>query len=457
MVRVDADERPRRAVIKSVVALLLVVGGALVTVGGCAASSVNPAYKAKVDSVVAAQGHRTRQVPASASLEAPHWKLGQWALYKRKRVRTVPYNRAGVGYEKLSVVAEDSCGTWIEVLQQSYEHRWKWMICMRSTPSVPADSRAALELLQMVISQQDDDAPTVVDFRGGQHPDYKRELEPMLSSLIGHPSPASAAPPRDEVDVPAGHFSGALRERGGDPSFTITSWYHQDVPFEGTVKRETSDGLEVVLLDYGHDGASSIIPELATTAVSAPAAPSSSPAESNDPLRGGFLAVGVGFAGAFGLSNDSHETGPQLLLQAGAAISCNLQLVAQLFTSEGSPHSTAPTVRTDYGTLALGLRWTPLRSRAAKNHGLVGLGRYFDPAALYAQLGVGLGIRDRTSYDAKADVVSTFGPSAQLAIGWLPSHGRDYAFGFEVRGELTRYGDLTRRAFDTTIVFQFKR
>jgi hypothetical protein len=210
-----------------------------------------PKYKGDVDRVLAAHAGPAPQVAAPTALEPQPWRVGQWALYKTSQ-------GGDVGYEKDSVVAQTACGIWIERLVQSYEHRSLWKSCWASDPS--AGTRA-IDRIQVVVMQVDDRHPIVVDFRDGKNAQLRHTLDGVLMRLLWK---VDANLPREDVDVPAGHFAQTARSTTtvsmGAKSFDFTAWVHPEVPLGGLVKGRASDGTDALLLAYGQDGATSVLP-----------------------------------------------------------------------------------------------------------------------------------------------------------------------------------------------------
>ena len=223
-----------------------------------------PRYKGDVDRVLAAHAAGRRQVAAPVDLEPQSWKVGQWALYKTSQ-------NGNVGYEKRSIVAETACGIWFEVLEESYKHRSVSKVCFRTMPDVTGDPGAdarQVELVQIIVLQRDDRPAIVMDFRDGKNArmwalvfEVAGAVAPALSSLQWR---GKTNLPREDLDVPAGHFAQTARlsatVTAGAKAIEVTGWVHPDVPLHGTVKFHTSDGTDVALLGYGQEGATSALP-----------------------------------------------------------------------------------------------------------------------------------------------------------------------------------------------------
>jgi hypothetical protein len=179
---------------------------------------------------------------------------------------------------------------------------------------------------------------------------------------------------------------------------------------------------------------------LATTAVDLAAA-DPDVVEEHSPLRESFASVGTGYM-------RDEEPGDRLeekyvVLQLGQRLTKNLVLVEQgLFSWEEAKNVGPTMIRENRMVLTAGLRWTPFRP--APNLGtLWAPWRYYDPKAVYVRAGVGVDIRDRTTFAAMKTTTQLTGPVAELAIAWLPLQGRDYALGYEVRAAAARHdGDI---------------
>ena len=215
---------------------------------GCGANAPN------VDEVIASH-HHERTIAAPAARTMRPWQVGQWALYKVT-------SGAEVGTLRRAVVAQDTCGLWIETVAQSHHGRTVMKACYRAQPT-SADPAAAMDALQAVMVREGT-RTIVVDFRDGKNPASKHVMEARLRDSI---TLAWESPPSEELStvvVPAGRFEGAAhvisRAWVEQSMHTADAWLHPDVPLGGDVKVTSTDGSTEELLDYGLTGAKSELP-----------------------------------------------------------------------------------------------------------------------------------------------------------------------------------------------------
>ncbi|MEP6861210.1 MAG: hypothetical protein ABJE66_11340 [Deltaproteobacteria bacterium] len=138
------------------------------------------AYKSDVDRTLLVAPTPDRQIAAVGPL-APHpWKVGQWATYRTP----------DPGYETLSVVAIDTCGTWLSFEQATYSFHTRWLICMRAPGSDQTPN--PVDLVQLVIVKADDGTPALLDFRasGDKLVSAVRGSQ-TFSRIVGHLMPAA--------------------------------------------------------------------------------------------------------------------------------------------------------------------------------------------------------------------------------------------------------------------------
>jgi hypothetical protein len=238
-------------------------------------------------------------------LEPKPWKVGQWVLYKRR-------HGTEVGYEKLSVVADDPCGLWIEQVIQDHDGRWTSTFCVH----VPNWPRTAGAELQVLITQGKGEEPAVFDFRNGQKTAERSRFDWVVSRVSASWRAAHQLP-RETIRVPAGRFSDALKVVTADGA--STRWSHPEVPFDGMVKQHATDGsIENVLLAYGDTGATSVLPELAEQ-LRAALTPKEPP-----PF---FFGFGAGLTWVSGTGADASRANA-LVGHAGLRVASELDLVA---------------------------------------------------------------------------------------------------------------------------------
>jgi len=223
----------------------------LVFVAGCFGPSVQPAYQKDVEVTLAAHAPGARDI-APEPLRLQPWKPGQWALY-----RTSDHGK--IGYEKLSVVAADDCGVWIEQVRQDAYHRSVSKICYRGTPTLSiADT---MDLVQVLITQGDTGRPVVWDLRA--NPQAKQGMRMLVQSLVSVGWIGNEQLAREDVTVGAGRFLGAARYPATvNALFTtieVTSMIHPAVPVWGIVRTTASTGVTSELVDFGQEGATSVL------------------------------------------------------------------------------------------------------------------------------------------------------------------------------------------------------
>ena len=202
-----------------------------------------PNYQADIDKTLAMHPGDHHEVAAPATLTLQPWKVGQWALYKVTR-------NADVGYIDVSIMAQDTCGIWLHQVTQSSAHRLDVRVCYESMPAKADDH------VQIVRVKVDENETRVVDFK-----DHDPKAEELKKAVLAYTTSFpvdwhdNATLPREDLDLPAGHFTQSVRSTGTSvlPSGASEStvWSHPDVPIGGTIKVSTDNGTELVLLAYG--------------------------------------------------------------------------------------------------------------------------------------------------------------------------------------------------------------
>ena len=220
---------------------------------------INQAYKKSVDELLAQHPDKSENVPAPAELTPQPWTVGQWALYKVT-------DKYGAGYERLSVVAQDDCGIWVETVRLSYAQKSVSKVCYERMPwdqDVDAAVSEAIDLVKIMITQSEGNQPQVIDFRSGQGAGMKMLMKGVVKNMyfewwLGDDRP------RETVAVPAGSFADTVRVEAkmslGIMSVKSTGWAHPAVPVNGSVKVVSKD-YESVLLDFGQEGARTELPD----------------------------------------------------------------------------------------------------------------------------------------------------------------------------------------------------
>jgi hypothetical protein len=299
---------------------------AVVVLVACAA---RPPYRDDITAAVTAR-RPARQIAAPVDGIAPRpWKVGQWALYKI-------VHGDEVVLEKLAVVAEDTCGIWIEQIRIAAYRRWSVKLCFRAGG---LDSRTAtFDAIQLAIAQRDDEPPQVIE-----RADRIRRARIFPVHFLHARWRDDRAGVREDVHVDAGVFAQASRVVHED----ATLWFHPDVPFGGIVRGRSSGGTETTLLDYGGEGAASAIAALARP-------------QPRRPLRM-TASLGIGFGGLTG-AGDAATTNA---VMAGALVGYRLTGCLDLAVGlDGTIASDAgePGVEQRAGVLTVGLQWYPFRA-----------------------------------------------------------------------------------------------
>jgi hypothetical protein len=241
--------------------LALVFALALVACGG---PQIKAAYKTDVDTTLSSQRGDQRAL-GRAALEPMPWKVGQWAMYKT-------IDKGKPGYEKYSIVAQDDCGIWLEHVAQDYYRRSITKVCYSRMPWMPDGNgnyvAQIMDLVEVMISQGDTGQPQVWDFR--QNPQMRESIKMMVSTMIDFDWRGKEALAREDVNVPAGSFSGAATWAVSATilwkTVTVNMRIHAEVPIYGIVRSQSSEGRVSELVDYGESGA---VTALATPTASA--------------------------------------------------------------------------------------------------------------------------------------------------------------------------------------------
>ena len=388
---------------------------------GCAHSYVNPAYKADVDRVFAAHAGSNRQIAAPATIEPKPWKVGAWALYRRGGSSV---QMGDEGYERISVVAEDPCGTWVLDESHGYYDQHSWMICLRPVAAGPTDASIdPVELVQVAIWESNGGSPWIVDFRNGQNAAYRTVVTAVASRLLPDPGLDRADLPREDVDVPAGHFAQAIRTTEMlDPKTQLrfARWSHPDVPFDATVKSSTSDGRERVLLAYGDDGATSVVPSLASALASA---------MQPKPTPSSFLGIGFGFGSLTGHAGEQSSRADKAGVVLGMRVASKLDLIGEVGVVDQADYSPDPLRSLSTFAVLLGVRWAPFRlAHLQPRFGFAGA------AAFYAQADLGYTELWRRSMD-DVDTLAR-GLVVGAAVGWIGCQGTVWAIGLELNDHI---------------------
>ena len=216
--------------------------------------SIVPELKSDTDSFLAKLGQSKRSVKAAGSLDVQAWKVGQWALYATTDDEGRP------GYERLSVVRQDSCGIWLQIERQTYFNRQLQQICYKRMPKPPGDVRKAvddaLDMVQVMKTKVDDNPTQVIDLRA--MPGMKFMMRSVAQGIVTGVWLDPKAP-QETKTVRGGTFEGAVKMNVTATILFVTvqatTWSHPDVPVNALVKSVTDSGYTQELLDYGATGA----------------------------------------------------------------------------------------------------------------------------------------------------------------------------------------------------------
>ena len=382
-------------------------GAAGVVLLGVASCAVRQPYRAHVDHVLATSERRGVEIPAPTTLEPKPTQLGQWVLYQTRHGDVV-------GYERFSVVALDGCGIWIHHEILEYRGRWRWTFCVRPgagrrTDVLAADLGAALDSLQVVISQMDQQpGPVVFDARYRRDAGSRAGFEGIVARLVLPPWRGQPEPAREDLEVPAGRVVQAVKLTSQDGG--VTRWWHPAVPFDGMVRELASDGsAEKVLLAYGHRDAASVLPDLAAARSAAP------------PGRV-FASLGIAEFGRLG-GGDREASSETIGITSrlGGRVSSALDLIASIVALDYQLAD--PDVHRSAVLALVAMRWRFFQLGPPQP-------RPTGAVALYVQAGLGyaaLGASSSTGTDSVAR-----GLAGGAAIGALGRVGRDWGTGLEL-------------------------
>jgi len=156
-----------------------------------------------------------------------------------------------------------------------------------------------------------------------------------------------------------------------------------------------------------------------------------------------FVALGLGVVSIRHTPEGRNDSAVVTSLQLGQRLTTALQLVEDFQFEPGKVKLTDPLSQESNGVALLALRWRPLAARREQCQGLC-VFRYVDVSALYLQLGAGIGVRDRVTYQpASVSSDAELGPTAGIAAIWLPAQGQDSALGIDTRLFATRFSNGT--------------
>ena len=155
------------------------------------------------------------------------------------------------------------------------------------------------------------------------------------------------------------------------------------------------------------------------------------------------------------IGDQSNSVSPSSQIDIGEPISTRFQLVEAYNDVQSTWAGTAGVVSDDTGLLTVGLRWRPLSS--ARRESRIGIGRYVDLAAFYAELDAGCAVRERVTFmPTTRESKSSVGLAGGVAVGLLAIQGEDYAIGVEAGSQLSRLSDVVQWDLHGTIVVQVR-
>ncbi len=225
------------------------LGAIVFALAACAAGN----QQTDVNTMLASHAAPPRDVAAPTKLDPTPAKVGQWALYRTT-------HKGEVGYERVQITS-DGCGVWVEMEWATHDHHTISKVCYSKAPDLSQNTSTWADLVQIVVSKDDDSEPYVMDLRNGQNtrvgarlplPNFHANLD---TGRWRHPDL-----PREDIAVAAGHFAGAVKTV--NHQHTVTGWFHPGVPIMGMVKTQTNDGTVVELVSYGDTGAVSALPNV---------------------------------------------------------------------------------------------------------------------------------------------------------------------------------------------------
>jgi len=218
---------------------------------GCA-PSINPQMKAATDSLAGSFQTQARNQGAPAAYDPTPWAVGQWVVE-----RTVD-EKGNVAIQRISVVAAEGEGMWLEFDRQDYFHH---NITKILYSHLPRTADEAADVLLKVVTKTDDKPLQTIDFASTPMASlFKSQFKAVAQNAVVSSDVAQAS--KETVTVPAGTFQGcakfAVQVSAAGMTQKSTSWYHPAVPINGAVKGVSDDGKwSIELLDFGTSGAAS--------------------------------------------------------------------------------------------------------------------------------------------------------------------------------------------------------
>jgi hypothetical protein len=221
------------------------------SLAGCA-PSINPQMKAATDSLAGSFQTQGRDQAAPMAYDPTPWAVGQWVVE-----RTVD-DKGNVAVQRISVVAAEGAGMWLEFDRQDYFHHNITKILYSHMPRTVDE---AADVLLKVVTKTDDKPVQTIDFASTPMAGlFKSQFKAVAQNAVVSADVTQAA--KETVTVPAGSFQAcakfAVQVSVAGMTQKSTSWYHPAVPINGAVKGVSDDGKWTIeLLDFGTNGASS--------------------------------------------------------------------------------------------------------------------------------------------------------------------------------------------------------
>jgi hypothetical protein len=346
--------------------------------------------------------------PPTTESEAWPWKIGQWVVYKR-------VHGSGIALEQLRIVAQDSCGFWIEWWMHENGARKTWLYCVRSQPS--ADDTRPYESLLAVAERQNREVALFEDLRAGS---TDRTRWGWLVASVMSPAPGRTDLTRENVPTPIGTFQGAAKVTTSEGTGEVTRWSHPAVPLGGIVKETTSD-YERVLVGFGMTNSTSLIDE--TVFDMQLAQQSFRDINKTGPLwlslRFGFASVGTpgDTSGALGFGT-----------AVGFRVSSRLDAVANFTLVGDTPYAKDAALTEEMWLAGVGARWFPVGRTRNRN----GTSRR---SWLFAQGDVAYASLERRPMDGDSRIVGR-GVAVGASVGLVGAQGRDWSCTLELHDDL---------------------
>lgn len=338
------------------------------------------------------------QAPSEPPMLLP-WKVGQWATYELKTAK-------GTSTANVIVIAEDTCGFWLDIEISEGDQRTDTRLCVARTPTqapTEAPSRIKYEVTGRGrdITKADDlddplasrmlaDATTIFDTSWSGQRGLKRE----------------------DVTTPAGTFLAALAQTPG----SMQRWSHPEVPITGIVKQ--IDGTtELVLTSFGLTRSASAMRDDARAIVGLA-------------RNASFMArprklwmmyqLGSSYFGTL----DAAESAEVLGFSLGVRVGSSIGLVFGTTAVSAVTYAPKPELLEDLSLVHAGLRWYPYATTTGRWAPL--------QRGIYLQGDLGFAQVERGNMDGSSVVGR--GGVAGARLGITTSIVQDWKLALEVAG-----------------------